>query len=291
MRARYGNRVARAARVCACPRPGRPEGRQISLHVAVIPATRQPARGALFYLEGGPGGAAAARAVKVDEVFANVSEYRDLVLVDQRGTGGSHALVCPQEHVQATDASAVAAYFRRCFARLGREARLLTSEAAADDLERVRQVLGYGRIDVFGSSYGATLAQLYRAAAIRRPCAPSRSTAPRSGACPCTSWRRATPSAHCAPQIARCHTPPACRRAFPRTAAELERVLAGRRGGASDGLATAIAVLLRTPENAARIPLDRPRGRRGDRRAAGTGATPTTWAASSTRALAWPCSG
>ena len=70
-------------------------GRAIALHVAIIPATRQPARGALFYLEGGPGGAASEAAVKVNEVFAKVSEYRDLVLVDQRGTGGSHALDVP----------------------------------------------------------------------------------------------------------------------------------------------------------------------------------------------------
>ena len=120
----HGDRVdARCAQLRVPADASRPEGRTISLHVAVIPATRQPARGALFYLEGGPGGVATDAAVKVDEMFANVSEYRDLVLVDQRGTGRSHALVCPQEHVRATDAAAVAAYFRRCFARLGGEAR------------------------------------------------------------------------------------------------------------------------------------------------------------------------
>src|SRR4029077_1522445 len=110
-------------------------GRQIALHLAVIPATRQPARGAFFYLDGGPGGAATTLAPSVNEIFAKVSEFRDVVLVDQRGTGGSDALSCPQEHVHATDADAVAAYLRRCFARLGGEARSLTSTASADDLE------------------------------------------------------------------------------------------------------------------------------------------------------------
>ena len=61
----------------------------------------------------------------------------------------------------ATDAQAVSAYLRRCFARLGGQARFLSSTAAADDLEGVRRALGYGRVDVYGSSYGATLAQLY----------------------------------------------------------------------------------------------------------------------------------
>ena len=131
------------------------------LHVAVIPATRQPARGALFYLEGGPGGAATDAAVSVNEVFAKVSEFRDIVLVDQRGTGGSQRVACPQEHVRATDAGAVSSYLRRCFARLGSGAERLTTLSAAADLESVRRALGYGRIDVYGSSYGATLAQVY----------------------------------------------------------------------------------------------------------------------------------
>jgi hypothetical protein len=79
----------------ACTYGGRVEARCArvgGLHVAVIPATRQPARGALFYLEGGPGGAATAAAVSVDSVFAKVSEFRDIVLVDQRGTGGSQGV-------------------------------------------------------------------------------------------------------------------------------------------------------------------------------------------------------
>ena len=33
--------------------------------------------------------------------------------------------------------------------------------AAMDDLDRVRRALGYGRIDLFGASYGATAAQVY----------------------------------------------------------------------------------------------------------------------------------
>src|SRR4029077_12237733 len=82
-------------------------------------------------------------------------------MVDQRGTGGSQSVTCAQEHAQATDANAVASYVRRCFARLGGGTQRLGSEAAAADLERVRQALGYGRIDLYGSSYGATLAQIY----------------------------------------------------------------------------------------------------------------------------------
>jgi len=251
----HGNRVAARCTQLRVPvDASRPAGRTIALHVAVIPATRQPARGALFYLEGGPGGVASDAAVKVDEVFANVSEYRDLVLVDQRGTGRSHALACPQQHVRATDATAVAAYIRRCFARFGGEARLLTSEAAADDIERVRQVLGYGRIDVFGSSYGATLAQLY----LRRHRDSVRTVTLDSGSLWSTPvYELAALNAERALRagIARCHAPrTACARAFPHTEAELEHLLATHPGNA-DGIAMTIAALLRSPENAARVPL------------------------------------
>jgi pimeloyl-ACP methyl ester carboxylesterase len=251
----YGDRVAaRCASLRVPEDPTRAAGRQIALHIAIIPATKQPARGALVYLEGGPGGAAAAAAVSVNEVFAKVSEYRDIVLVDQRGTGGSDALVCPQQHVQATYASALASYLRRCFAGLGSGARWLTSANAADDLERVRRTLGYGRVDVFGSSYGATLAQLYLR---RHPQAVRTLTLDGASLPSVPVYELAARNAERALQlqIERCHAQPACRRAYPDTRAELARVLAGRPRRESDGLATAIAVLLRSPDDAARVPL------------------------------------
>ena len=250
----YGDRVAaRCASLRVPEDASRPGGRQISLRVAIIPATRQPARGALFYLEGGPGGAASARAVSVNEVFAKISEFRDLVLVDQRGTGGSDALACPQEHVTATDARAVTAYLRRCFARLGDRARFLTSTAAADDLEGVRRELGYGRVDVYGSSYGATLAQLY----LRRHPRAVRTLTLDSASLPNVPvYELAARNAERAlrVQIARCKAEARCRAAFPDTREELGRVLAQRSPAESDRLATAISVLLRSPEDAARVP-------------------------------------
>jgi pimeloyl-ACP methyl ester carboxylesterase len=134
--------------------------RGMRLHVLVIPAVEGPAQGALLYLEGGPGGAATQSAIRVNEVFARVGKHRDLVMVDQRGTGGSGALSCPDRSVRAQDAAAVTAYLRSC-ARELRAARSDTTSAAADDLEAVRRALGYGKVDVYGASYGATLAQVY----------------------------------------------------------------------------------------------------------------------------------
>jgi pimeloyl-ACP methyl ester carboxylesterase len=225
----------------------------IGLHVAIIPSTRRPARGALVYLEGGPGGAATDAAVSVNEIFGKVSEFRDVVLIDQRGTGASQSVACPQQHVRATDADAVASYLRRCFARLGGGTRRLSTEAAAGDLERVRQALGYGRIDLYGGSYGATLAQVY----LRRFPRSVR-TATLDGASLASipvyelSGRNAERALEAV--IARCRAQPPCARVFPDIRGDLKRVLE-RNPRSADDLATTVAVLLRSPEDAARVPL------------------------------------
>ena len=96
--------------------PGKPQGPTISLRVTVLPATKRPAAGALFYLEGGPGRAATAAALSVNAFFAQVGRTRDLVMVDQRGTGGSSRLACPDRYVRRADPGAVSGYLRACFA-------------------------------------------------------------------------------------------------------------------------------------------------------------------------------
>ncbi len=212
-------RSRRLSRAAPTARPGERalrDRRAVSTSRSSPPHASRPAVRS-FYLEGGPGGAATDAAVSVNEVFAKVSEFRDIVLVDQRGTGGSQSVACPQEHVRATDADAVASYLRRCFARLGSGARRLSTEAAAADLERVRRALGYGRVDLYGSSYGATLAQIY----LRRFPRSVR-TATLDGASltsvPVYELAAATPSAPCEAQIARCRAQPACRAGVPRHA-------------------------------------------------------------------------
>jgi hypothetical protein len=104
--------------------PRKPNGAMISLRIAVLPATKRPAAGALFYLEGGPGGAATAAAIRVNDFFAQVQRNRDLVMVDQRGTGGSRRLACPNGYVRRADATAVTGYLRRCLERLRQDRSL-----------------------------------------------------------------------------------------------------------------------------------------------------------------------
>lgn len=147
--------------------PQAAEGRRIGLRVAVLPATgAEPSGEALFAVTGGPGQSAIQAAPVFARVFAEARKTRDLVLVDQRGTGGSNPLRCPfpgsDEDPQSYlgDQMPVAA-FEACLATLDADPRLYTTPIAADDLDRVREALGYPRIDLYGLSYGSRVALVY----------------------------------------------------------------------------------------------------------------------------------
>ena len=114
----------------------KPNGRTVGLHVVILPAFSQPARkDAVTYLAGGPGEAATEEAADLSRQLSALNTYRDILLVDQRGTGGS-----------SSDGGDLTQYGTRM---------------AMDDLDAVRSALGYRQLDVLGSSYGATAAQVY----------------------------------------------------------------------------------------------------------------------------------
>ncbi|HEX7240723.1 MAG TPA: alpha/beta hydrolase, partial [Longimicrobiaceae bacterium] len=101
-------------------------------------------------------------------LFGPSREGRDVLLVDQRGTGGSHPLDCGVYGSRDDPASFLGAFLpadrvRACAAALRRRADLAqyTTDAAADDLDEVRAALGYERLDLFGGSYGTRAALVY----------------------------------------------------------------------------------------------------------------------------------
>ena len=128
----------------------RPNGRQIGLRVVLVPAQKKAEPDAVTYITGGPGGAATEATYAVVSMLAAVNENHVIFLVDQRGTGGSHPLDCPRRGT-----------LRACLARSRADPRLYGTRAAMDDLDAVRAALGYKQIDIYGTSYGATAAQVY----------------------------------------------------------------------------------------------------------------------------------
>jgi pimeloyl-ACP methyl ester carboxylesterase len=142
------------------------EGRHIGLHVARVPAiSRRKQADPLFILAGGPGAAASAFYATVEGAFARIHRDRDIVLIDQRGTGRSNPLDCAADQqplFRATDTE-IAADTRRCLTRLSARADVAyyTSSVAVQDLERVRAALSLERINLYGTSYGTRVAQHY----------------------------------------------------------------------------------------------------------------------------------
>jgi pimeloyl-ACP methyl ester carboxylesterase len=143
----------------------RPEGRRIGLHVVVAPAARpRPGEVPLFELAGGPGIAASAGAAELFGDYAALREHRDVVLVDQRGTGRSAPLRCPEIEAQGPLREMYPVEMvRACRERLEARADLTqyTTANAARDLDAVRSALGHERIDLDGLSYGTVLAMTY----------------------------------------------------------------------------------------------------------------------------------
>ena len=163
------NQVAARARCGTVKVPedrSRSQARQIGLNVIVIPARqRQDPPQALFDLDGGPGLADTKNAAFYLTDGTAYSAKRDIVLVDQRGTGGSNPLDCPE--FDATDRALQPMFsvdtVRSCCERLSKVADLTryTTDDAVADLDAVREALGYERIDLFALSYGTTLAMRY----------------------------------------------------------------------------------------------------------------------------------
>ncbi|HVF88738.1 MAG TPA: alpha/beta hydrolase [Blastocatellia bacterium] len=144
-------------------------GRKIALNIVVIPAiSDNPAPDPIFYLSGGPGAGAATTVASAGNLLSELRRDRELVFVDQRGTGASAPLRCDffgdKDDMQPYVGEALPIEkVRECRAKLEKEANLAlyTTPIATDDLDEVRSALGYGRINVYGGSYGSTAALAY----------------------------------------------------------------------------------------------------------------------------------
>jgi pimeloyl-ACP methyl ester carboxylesterase len=146
-----------------------PDGRAIELAIALVPSrAKRPQPDPVIMLAGGPGQSALETYPAAAAAFRGVLRDRDVVLVDQRGTGGSNRLACPEpEPGTEADADAfgdpVAArrFAEQCLAALQADARFYTTSDAVRDLESVRAALGAGQVNLVGVSYGTRVALEY----------------------------------------------------------------------------------------------------------------------------------
>jgi pimeloyl-ACP methyl ester carboxylesterase len=208
-------------------------GRKIALNMVLLPAlTEKFAPDPVFFIAGGPGQSAATLAADLGEgPLMNLRQERAIVFLDQRGTGASNPLTCRLY----TDDKDLRDYFedmfpvqqvRACREQLEKVADLTqyTTTNAIEDLDEVRRALGYQQINLYGGSYGTTVALAY----MRQYGAHVRS-AVLAGVAP-TSMGLPLPFARGAQYalthlIDDCAADTACRAAFPDLRAEFQSVL------------------------------------------------------------------
>jgi len=134
----------------------------LGLEVRRLVETREGSE-VLVALGGGPGQSSTEFVDDFAGVLAEGLEDRQLVVLDQRGTGASGALDCPA--LDGAPAAGSAALLRphvgRCGEQLGAGRRFFTTSEVVEDLEVLRLGLGVGRLSIFGISYGSYVAQRY----------------------------------------------------------------------------------------------------------------------------------
>jgi len=140
-----------------------PKGALLKLHVTIAPAFRESARpDPLFILAGGPGEAGTDVLALLNNTLRRARATRDIVFIDQRGTGLSGKLDCDSKPPRETASEAeVDAEVRACIARIRQPFAAYSTANAARDIEQVRLALGYRKINVWGGSYGTRLGQAY----------------------------------------------------------------------------------------------------------------------------------
>lgn len=145
-----------------------PDGRSIPLHVAVVPASvSNPEPDPVFMLAGGPGQAATEAYPLLLGQFDRLNQTRDIVLIDQRGTGDSNPLHCDnlddldpdvqlsrEERIDVLQACGAALAADNDLAQYG-------TDTAVADFDAVREALGYEQINIYGASYGTRTGMTY----------------------------------------------------------------------------------------------------------------------------------
>lgn len=161
----YPGIKARCGRLIRPLDPADPGGEKIELRVAVVPALDlEPEPEPMVPLAGGPGQGAIQFYSAYAAAFEFVRRDRDILLLDQRGTGESATLDCnvDDEIVEGQfDAEQTRDYTRACLEQLPYDPRFFTTSVAVTDLEALRLALGYPSLNLLGTSYGSRVAQHY----------------------------------------------------------------------------------------------------------------------------------
>ncbi|WP_448211351.1 alpha/beta fold hydrolase [Colwellia sp. MEBiC06753] len=145
-----------------------PEATTIEINFAVLPAIDSAQnKSPLMFLAGGPGQAATELAPMIRRNFYEIRKTRDIILVDQRGTGQSSPLLCDNNALNIKDVYQMSSTefdvdeIHQCLSEFKQELGQYNSENAIRDFDAVRAALGYEQINLYGGSYGTRAALVY----------------------------------------------------------------------------------------------------------------------------------
>jgi pimeloyl-ACP methyl ester carboxylesterase len=149
-------------------------GATVQIHYAVLPAlARNRKPDPVFFFAGGPGQSALDLAGPVSRMLARLGNRRDVVLIDQRGTGRSAPLRCDEDRptqpmAQSADPEQHTRRLQACRAQLEKlphgqagGLRHYVTWIATQDADAVRQSLGAAQVNLVGGSYGTRAALDY----------------------------------------------------------------------------------------------------------------------------------
>ena len=219
------------ARCGTMTRPLDPSGGvpgEIELRVAVVPALNlTPELDPLVPIAGGPGQGSVQFFAAYSWAFEDVRRNRDILLIDQRGTGESATMDCEfdDDLIEGEYSTELTIeYTQLCLDELPYDPRFFTTSVAVTDIEAVRDALGYPALNLYGISYGTRVAQQFarrypdstRTIVIDGVVPPQISLGPEIA----TESQKAVDSI-----LARCADDAACNERFPDVAADFARIV------------------------------------------------------------------
>ncbi|MEM7097155.1 MAG: alpha/beta hydrolase [Pseudomonadota bacterium] len=159
-----GNLAAQCATWARPLNYAQPDGDQIELFVTKLASTAlEPATDAFTIINGGPGGSSIDLLVDLAQIIRLFTSERDVIVIDQRGTGRSSPLLCDNitDSVDDFTTEETLQLTQKCLEVLSHDPRYFTTTVAIQDLEALRQALGYEALSLYGVSYGTRVAQQY----------------------------------------------------------------------------------------------------------------------------------
>ena len=157
---------ARCGKLAVPENPSAPGGRTVELFVARVPSlSATPRPDPLVLIAGGPGESTVDMYLQLRGAFEPARREREVILVDQRGTGrsasGFDCGVPDDLSLDSAGDTRLAKYIDQCLRDLERDPRFYTTSVAVQDLDRVRAALGIEQWNIYGVSYGTRVAQHY----------------------------------------------------------------------------------------------------------------------------------